>query len=274
MANLNLSFFSASLAKNAKVMVVLPTVSADDHLFNENHPQYYRPGARYQTLYLLHGSYGDCLDWELLANIYRYANENCLAVVMPSGENSSYVNMVHGERYLTYITEELPRFCETLFPLSAKRENTFIAGLSMGGYGAFRAALEHPEQYACAASLSGALDKAAASRDRNEAHARKMPQNYQKAVMGDDLSMKDTENDLRVVLKKRVDEGADLPKLYHTIGEDDFLRPAGEAYLAYAKELGVDIEYHNYPGVHDWNYWDAHIQDVLRWLPLKHDMVD
>lgn len=131
MAHLDCSFYSPSLRKNAKLTVFLPTMSADDYLYNDGHPRYFAPGARYQTLYLLHGSYGDCMDWCLLANAERYAQDHCLAVVMPSGENSNYVDMAHGEEYLTYITKELPAFLTTLFPLSTKREDTFIAGLSM-----------------------------------------------------------------------------------------------------------------------------------------------
>ena len=91
--------------------------------------------------------------------------------------------------------------------------------------------------------------------------------------MGDDLSIKGTDDDLRVLLKKRIDAGCELPKMYHTIGDEDFLRADGENFLAYAKELGVDIEYHVHPGVHNWIFWDRYIQDVLAWLPLKKDMV-
>ena len=271
MAHLDVSFFSSALKKNAEITVILPSVSADDYLFIDDHPDYYNPETKFQTLYLLHGSYGDFMDWGLLTSIYRYAQENCVAVVMPSGENSSYLTMRHGEDYLRFISEELPAYCTTLFPLSTKRKDTFIAGLSMGGYGAYRAALEHPEKYAAVASLSGNLDKAEQKSIGN--HVNKMPLNYRRATMGDDLSIKGTDDDLRVLLKKRVDAGCELPKMYHTIGDEDFLRADGENFLAYAKELGVDIEYHVHPGVHNWIFWDRYIQDVLAWLPLKKDMV-
>ena len=272
MAYLDMSFFSAALKKNAEITVILPSMSADDYLFIEDHPDYYGKGKKFQTLYLLHGSYGDFMDWSLLTSIYRYAQEHCVAVVMPSGENSSYLNMAEGEAYLKYISEELPAYCTALFPLSTKREDTFVAGLSMGGYGAYRVALEHPERYCAAASLSGNLDKG--EQKNVSTHANKMPLNYRKAVMGDTLSIKGTDDDLRVLLKKRVDEGAELPSLYHVMGDADFLREDGENYLAYAKELGVDIEYHVHPGVHNWIFWDRYIQDVLDWLPLKKGMVE
>lgn len=273
MAHLDCSFYSPSLRKNAKLTVFLPTMSADDYLYNDDHPRYFAPDAKYQTLYLLHGSYGDCMDWCLLANVERYAQDHCLAVVMPSGENSNYVDMAHGEEYLTYITKELPAFLTTLFPLSTKREDTFIAGLSMGGGGAFRAALARPELYAAAASLSGGLNKALRPTG-TEAHAAKMPLNYRKACFGETgapaIGGKD---DLMAVLKADVDAGKDLPKLYHTIGDEDFLRESSEGFLEYAKGLGVDIEYHVHPGVHNWDFWDRYLKDVLDWLPLANDMV-
>lgn len=85
--------------------------------------------------------------------------------------------------------------------------------------------------------------------------------------------MAGSDNDLRVLLKKRVDEGAKLPQLFHTIGEDDFLREGGEAFLSYAESLGVHIDYRLHPGVHNWDFWDAYIKEVLDWLPLANGMV-
>ncbi len=272
MAHFDMSFYSPSLRKNAKLTVFLPTVSADDYL-NDAPVRYYDADTCYQTLYLLHGSYGDCMDWALFTGLERYAQDHCLAVVMPSAENSSYVDMVKGEDYLTYITRELPEFLCTMFPLSRRREDTFIAGLSMGGYGTYRCALERPDQYAAAASLSGGLEKIDHSTS-NEAHSVKMPKRYRKAVFGESgQAVAGSDNDLRVLLKKRVDEGAKLPQLFHTIGEDDFLREGGEAFLSYAESLGVHIDYRLHPGVHNWDFWDAYIKEVLDWLPLANGMV-
>ena len=157
MAHIDCSFYSPSLEKNIHAIVFLPSVSADDYLEGrETH--YYDEETRFATLYLLHGSYGDCLDWSLRTGIERYAQDKGIAVVMPSGENSSYINMAHGEKYLDFIGKELPEFMTKMFPLSKKKEDTYIAGLSMGGYGAYRVGLEFPETFGYIASLSGALD--------------------------------------------------------------------------------------------------------------------
>ncbi len=120
------------------------------------------PQDNYQTpfrvLYLLHGYSDDQTAWQRWTSIERYAEGLNLAVVMPAAQNSFYTDMVHGGKFFTFLTEELPAVVHDLFPLSTERADTFVAGLSMGGYGAFKLALSRPDLYAAAASLSGALD--------------------------------------------------------------------------------------------------------------------
>lgn len=269
MAHIQLNFYSNALQKNANVTVFLPTQDADDYLFGDGNTKY-DPAKKYQTLYLLHGSYGDYTDWSRLACVERYAQAHCLAVVMPSGENSAYLNMNAGENYLDYIGRELPQFLQTVFPLSPRREDNFIAGLSMGGYGCMRVGLEFPERFAAIASLSGALDMQAL-REHGGPHMEKMDRGYSLAVYGD-RNLHGSRDDLLCLLRDNLDKGKSLPKLYMTIGTEDFLYPVNEAFYAKAKEL-ADIRYETYPGVHDWIFWDAHIQDVLNWLPLAEGKV-
>lgn len=271
MAHFQCSFYSPALEKNAVVQVILPTTTADDYLYDSGF-DYCQADTGYQALYLLHGSYGDCTDWLRRTSVERYAEAHKLAVIMPSAENSSYVNMARGERYLEYIGEELPRFLSTMFPLSGKREHTFIAGLSMGGYGAFRVAFAYPATFGCAASISGGLDMRALQRG-DEAHIAKMPLNYRKAIYPDPQNVPE-EHDLVLLLKALVDKGTELPALYMCCGTEDFLLPVNDAFFEKAEAMGVPITYQTHPGVHDWNYWDAHIQDVIRWLPIVKSLVE
>ena len=204
MAHIQMSFYSNALKKNANVMIFLPTQDADDYLFGSGNAKY-DPDKKYQTLYLLHGSYGDCMDWGRLASVERYAQQHCLAVVMPSAENSSYLNMDYGEAYLDYIGRELPAFLRIMFPLSERREDTFIAGLSMGGYGAWRLGLEFPEQYGAIASLSGGMEMKKIHAGHS-AHMDKMDRNYQAAVNGE-RNLNDPRNDLLQLLQQDIAEG-------------------------------------------------------------------
>ncbi len=269
MAHIQMSFYSQSLLKNANVILFLPTQDADDYLFGSQNAKY-DAHKKYQTLTLLHGSYGDCMDWSRLSGIERYAQEHCLAVVMPSGENSSYIRMAAGENYLDYIGKELPEFLQNIFPLSRKREDNFIAGLSMGGYGCMRIGLEYPERYGAIASLSGGLDMQML-REHGGPHMEKMDRRYQAAVWAA-ADIRGTRDDLLTLLKEDLTEKKTLPKLYMTVGTEDFIYPANEAFYAQAKDL-APIQYEKFPGVHDWNFWDAHIQDVIRWLPLAGEKV-
>ena len=263
MAFTEFHYYSETLEIDVSVNVILP----------ETRIMAQQEGKPLPTLYLLHGLSDDHTHWVRQTRLEFYARKYRLAIIMPCVNRSFYTDMKRGAKYFTFVSEELPRVMEMYFPLSSRREDRFAAGLSMGGYGATKLGLRLPERYAAIASLSGALDKAT-TKTSNEAHSVKMPKRYRQAVFGESGQIvPGSDNDLRALLKKRVEEGADLPALFHTIGEDDFLREGGEAYIAYAKELGVEIKYTLHPGVHDWNFWDSYIKEVLDWLPLANDMV-
>src|SRR3954454_10045136 len=153
MAFLTCDFFSEVLEVGTSITVVLPQPNEDQIGVT----------ARTSTgpppvLYLLHGLTDDHTAWPRYTSISRYAEAAGLAVVMPAVHHSFYADEVHGHRYFTYVSEELPSVVASFFRVSSRPSETFVAGLSMGGYGAFRLALTHPERFAAAASLSGALD--------------------------------------------------------------------------------------------------------------------
>jgi S-formylglutathione hydrolase FrmB len=115
------------------------------------------PVTQRKVLYLLHGLSDDASAWQRFTSIEMIARMYGLVVVMPSVGRSFYIDQPNGQKYFTYLTEELPRYLKDVFGLSPRREDTYIAGNSMGGYGAFKAALLRPELYTAAASFSGAL---------------------------------------------------------------------------------------------------------------------
>lgn len=111
-----------------------------------------------KVLYLLHGLGGSQECWTRYTNLERYARRYGVAVVMPNGYRSFYSNMLYGRPVLDYVTEELPELVESLFRVSHRREDRYIAGQSMGGYGCLKCALTYPERYAAAGSISGVTD--------------------------------------------------------------------------------------------------------------------
>jgi S-formylglutathione hydrolase FrmB len=219
---------------------------------------------KHPVLWLLHGMSDDHTIWVRRTSIERYAAEKGLAVVMPAANVSWYQDMASGPRYQTFLQDELPAIAGSFFPLSTARKDNFVAGLSMGGYGAFLLALTQPERFAAAASLSGALDIAAHLKAGDTSR-----QAVYRAAFGSAEKIRGSEVDLFFLARKCARSSARLPDLYACCGSNDFLLAQNHAFVAQAKKIGLPLTYeeHEGPG-HTWDYWDQQIQRVLDWLPL------
>lgn len=269
MALMHCNFFSETLLQNTNMYVIIPTPDSDE-ILNNKESKYFEPGAKYQTLYLLHGGYGDYSDWVRFTSIEKYAQENKVAIVMASAGNSYYNDMSHGGKYFTYISEEVPKFARAMFPLSEKREDNFVAGLSMGGYGAFKLALAKPSMFQCAASLSGALDIVSTFEMSLPNSGNSINFND---ICDDINKIKGTQSDLVYTCKKLKEENIDVPKLFQACGTEDFVYEMNISVRDRIREIGLDLTYEEGPGGHTWDYWDVNIKRVLEWLPLKNKLV-
>lgn len=269
MAYFQCNFFSGSLLQNTDIRVIIPSPDSDE-VMNPKERQYFNPDSKFQVLYLLHGAYGDCTDWQRYTNIEKYAQEYQVAVVMPSADNSFYQDMAHGKAVKTYIAQELPRFVQYMFPISAKREDNFIAGLSMGGYGAYYLALSYPKQYACAASLSGALDVCAV-RDGVNCGEITGPFRFHD-IFEKPENLAGSEADLFTLYERCREKGA-APRFFQACGTEDFLYKTNLGANERFRQMGADITYVEGPGCHDWDFWGGHIRAVMDWLPLKRGAV-
>ena len=257
MALIHCDFRSEVLGLHSSVIVILPERPYSDILTS--------PTPKFPTLYLLHGLTDDHTRWQRQTSIERYAEEKGIAVVMPAVHRSYYADMTNGYRYWTYVSEEVPARAREMFPLSAKREENFVAGLSMGGYGAFKMALRHPEQYAAAASLSGALDVA------NLANLKGDPvwENEMRTIFGDLSRISASENDLFYLAEQVAASDQPKPRLYQWCGTEDFLYPSNLRFRDFMQGLPLDFSYSDGPGDHTWRYWDSEIEKVLDWLPIE-----
>ncbi len=213
------------------------------------------------TLYLLHGLSDDHTIWQRRTSIERYVEELDLAVIMPAVHRSYYTDMAIGYRYWTFISEEVPYVAHILFHLSHRREDTFVAGLSMGGYGAFKLALTFPERFAAAASLSGALDIARRAHDPEPAWQADIQR-----IFGNPDSVKGSPNDLFRLARKVAASKGPKPRLFQWCGTEDFLYKDNVRFRKHAQKVGLDLCYAESPGAHEWKYWDQQIQVVLEWL--------
>ena len=223
-----------------------------------------------KTLYLLHGIFGNYTDWVNGTRIQAWAEANDLAVIMPSGENRCYLDdEKSGELYGEFIGKELVEFTRKLFPLSDKREDTFIAGLSMGGYGAIRNGLKYAENFGCVIGLSAALVHDTWKDADNSAPIFTFRRNYYEAIFGEYDKVKGSDKDPKALLLKLKEEGRPVPKMYLCCGTEDGLVTANRDFRDFLNENGVDLTYVEGPGKHDWVFWDTYIKKVLDWLPLN-----
>lgn len=252
MALIRVNYYSSVLGMQRVMDVILPQPPAGT------------PQKKYPVLYLLHGGMGDHTSWTRRSSIERYAMEKNIAVVMPSNDLGYYADMKYGFDFFRHTADELPQIVHEFFPaISDKREDTFAAGLSMGGFGAFKLGILRPEKYAAVASLSGSLDLMWAYDGEPTAITSTF-----RNIYGGKEDVAGSENDLPLQMENLIASGKEMPKFYMTCGTEDFLyetnvrfrdRFAGRADLTYLEE----------PGTHEWGFWDRNIQRVLDWLPLS-----
>jgi len=219
------------------------------------------PVRQRKVLYLLHGLSDDASAWQRNTNIETLANDYGLVVVMPSVGRSFYTDQpTSGMNYFTYIVEEIPQYLADVFDLKPKREDTFMAGLSMGGYGAMKAALLHPELYSAVASFSGVLSLSVLSGHAGAADPRQAEFG---ALFGDLERLAGGPHDPAVWLQQAAAQAEALPRLFIACGRQDDLYPLSKAFAAACAKLGVLADYHEEDGKHDWYFWNGQIARLL-----------
>ncbi len=285
MAQLTCNFFSDALGLSTSMTVLLP---------EQTHGQIGMTGAApttdgFPTLYLLHGLSDDHTIWLRRTSIERYIAPLGLAVVMPAVQRSFYTDEAYGLRYWTFLSEELPAKAESMFRLATDPRLRYVAGLSMGGYGALKWALRQPRRFAAAASLSGAVDVGRLlrlERDDNDPRIAERlfgsrPGRAQPGGLpsGDPRAGEAQPGGVGSAAQSGVDGTDDdlfallsavpyPPPLYLCCGTEDPLIDDNRRFEQACRAAGVPIESSFDAGAHDWEYWDRRIQDVLSWLPL------
>lgn len=255
MSLIQCKFLSAVLKMPANVFIALP-----DFDFMET-----EAGA-FPVLYLLHGFSGDSMDWLRFTSIERYAFQRNIAVVMPSGYNSAYTDMKYGQNYFTYLSEELPAYVEKILPVSRNPQSRFVAGCSMGGYGAMKLALTHPGRFAAAASLSGSLHV----EDRILGLSANSG-NQCAGIYGDPPVIQKETQDLFYMLRRLAENGKYIPRLFLCCAKDDkpYLQKATRDFCSLAKELSLNPHFQDGYGGHGYDYWDPILPGLLDWLLQK-----
>lgn len=264
MAQFSMSIYSKCVGGQTYVTVILP--------IGAEYEEDLKPGEKFQTLWLLHGGGGNSSEWQRMTDIERHALNHKLAVVMPEVGTNFYNDIPGGPQYFQYITEELPTILRKHFPLSDKREDNFIVGLSMGGFGASKCAFNYPERYGAVGLMStgptNPIQLRALMAKRNGLPYKQEDNAWYQTLFGGIDKIPNSVNDTWTVLRKDVEEGKELPYMYVCCGTEDFLYPAYVEYKKYADSLGIEATYEEGPGCHNWDFWREYLARFIDWLPL------
>lgn len=246
----DIRFRSAALDRYIQYRVIFPSTS--------------NPAEKLQAVYLLHGGGGGFRDWSNYSDVARFAEAGFI-LIMPEGQTSYYTNSFSRpqDRYEDYIVNDLIADAEARFPADRDRSHRAIVGISMGAFGAIIAALKHPELFAFAAGLSPALD--VASRPFS---IKRVSQYYQHRQIFGPWGIASRRNNDPFVLVRSVDPNQ-TPYLYLSVGNQEGLLVANRRFANILAERKFQFEFHTVPGGHDWNQWNARLDECFHSL-LNH----
>lgn len=254
MAKFTCNFISYTLKRTVDITVVVPSPTIPESMGMGRGTCSHTPKEKYPVLYLLHGMGNNHATWTGYTNVELFAEERQIAIVNLSAENKSYVKL-GGDDFFTFVSEEVPDFVCGMFPVSREPEHTYIAGLSMGGYGTLVHALNRPERFKAFGAFSAAvqLNPEALVSGGADATAQKPA---------------DPSLDPLSLAEKLAKEGNAFPKAYIACGTKDFLYEANLAFRDKLLDLGVDLTWDELAEYgHEWRFWNIEIERFLDWLP-------
>lgn len=265
MALLQIHYLSKALARIVTFHMYLPNDTSIE--FTENNPHYERPT---KTLYLLHGFSGNTTDWITGSSAMEISRKYNVAIVMPSGENSFYLDRKGtGNAYETYIAEELPEYIQKTYKLSDKREDVFIGGLSMGGFGALRLGIKYNRRYGAAFGLSSALitdDIANRSPDNIDDCTNALADyDYYASVFGDLSKLENSDANPKFIVRRHIENGEGFPRIFMACGTEDFLIENNRDFKNFLSENKIDVTYYESPGIHEWKFWNEYLEPAVVW---------
>ena len=249
------NFYSYSLNRAVDISVVVPSVTCPESLGLGGVVPSHKLPAKFPVLYLLHGFGNNHAQWMGYSNVEMYAEERRIAVVTMSAENKAYA-AIGADDFMRFVDEELPEFVTNYFPVSDKPDQSYIAGLSMGGFGALLHGISHPERYRAIGSFSGGVGI--------------NPVTFAASPMGaaaEDVPLPH-EYDVMALAKEATEAGTTLPPFYIACGTDDFLYQANIDFKNGLVELGADVTWEEVEGFgHEWRFWDMQVEKFLDWIP-------
>ncbi len=266
MALLQVYYLSEAIKRVVTFHMYLPNDVQDE--FKDGNPHYQR-GTK--TLYLLHGFTGNAADWVSGSDTMELSRKYNLAIVMPSGENSFYIDRkATGQAYETHVSRELREYVSSTFGLSDKKEDVYIGGLSMGGFGAIRMGIRNSNRYGAAFGLSSALIIDEVSRltpDNKEGFALQLANyEYYYEIFGDPGKIKESVCNPEFLVKENRKNGIKTLPLFLACGTEDALVENNRRFRNFLQEQGEEVVYHESAGIHDWKFWNEYLEPAIIWV--------
>lgn len=283
MSYMRFNFRSQTLGHYVDISIVYPTdeysyyeqdADADALSMEGKRPRVYKPGMKFQTVYLIHGGGDDDTLTYRYTNAERYAQKNNVMLVTPSIPNSFGIDTRYGVKYQKFLSEELPTVIRSLFASSCERDDNFIIGYAMGGNIALGTAIMHPELYKACVDISGGIGMTLSTEtlieELNGSHFKNKFPLYNTSF-GDADSIIDSPYNIEAIAKKHIKSGINVCDFHIICGSDEFIRYRVEKDVQILKELGYTVNYICPEGYsHDFELWDKYIRIALdELLPLK-----
>lgn len=263
MAVFQVDYYSTSLARVTDFKVILPNDTFIETV-KRNKEYYERPP---KTLFLLHGYSGSSKDWLTGSRIEELAGKYNIAVVMPSCNNSFYLDAKGtGRAYCQYVGKELVDYVHLTFGIAEKRENTYVGGLSMGGFGALHTGFAFPNTFGKIVTFSPALLIRQIENMKEGDRDNVADYYYYTSVFGDLDKLKDSTSNPEFQILKLKEEGKKIPSIFLATGTENFLIEESRDFDKFLKKENVPVTYIEGPGAHDWDFWNAHLEEAIKWL--------
>lgn len=260
MAFSQFDFFSNSLKRNVSFNILLPNDCLVDMI--KDNKNYNRDT---KILMLLHGYCGNNKDWLLGSKIQEFSIKYNIAVIFPSGENSFYLDG-DGGNYGTFVGEELINYVRRTFNLSTNKNDTYVGGLSMGGFGAIHIALKNNNTFSKAFGLSSALI-IHGIKNKDESFSNGVADyNYYRSVFGDLNNLEKSENNPEELIRRLKEDNKEIPDIFMACGKQDFLIEQNRDFYKFLIDNEVSVCYKEEDGIHNWDFWNKYLEPSIEWL--------
>lgn len=262
MALIQTNFYSKALSKVTEFNLLLPNDCIPEMVANN---ECYNREMKY--LVLLHGYSGNHKDWLLRSYIQNLSEKYNLAVIMPTGDNSFYLDgKATGSFYAQYVGNELLEYTKKTFGLSLNKKDTYIGGYSMGGFGAIHTGLLYSNNYSKIFALSSALIIHNIKNITDGFQDMIANYDYYAATFGDLNALEASDNNPEHLIRVMKKEGGDIPPIYMACGTEDFLIEENRRFIRFLQDETIDAVYKESHGGHDWEFWNTYLEPAIQWL--------